>query len=102
MSEKKTIQINPDLFKFPEKATRKKQPKITAPKIEMKSNLKKQKQKSLRRNVLKMIREKQQDEYKRLFDSSEKKIDKPNYTEPTSSSKEFDKDFADSLDFFLL
>jgi len=102
MYEKKTIQINPDLFKFPEKATRKKQPKITAPKIEMKSNLKKQKQKSLRRNVLKMIREKQQDEYKRLFDnSSAKKTNTPtNSIELNSSSKEFDKDFADSLDFF--
>ena len=99
MSEKKTIQINPDLFKFPEKATRKKQPAIKAPKIEIKSNLKKQKQKSLRRNVLKMIREKQQDEYKRLFDnSSTKKPETVSETNP--SSKEFDKDFAESLDFF--
>lgn len=101
MSEKKTIQINPDLFKFPEKATRKKQPSISTPKIEMKSNLKKQKQKSLRRNVLKMIREKQQDEYKRLFDnSSAKPLDKVAESQSSSSSKEFDKDFAESLEFF--
>lgn len=102
MSERKTIQINPDLFKFSEKNTsRKKQPKTDAPKIKMKTMEKKHKQKTLRKNVLKMIREKQQEEYKRLFDKSSIKV--PTNTHNTLKedfNKEFNKDFSDSLDFF--
>ena len=55
MSERKTIQINPELFKMSNKKTQKKQP--NSPKIELKSEFKTQKQKTLRKNVLKMIRE---------------------------------------------
>jgi hypothetical protein len=96
MSEKKTIQINPDLFKFSDKkSSRKKQPKTDAPKIQIKSSLKKQKQKTLRKNVLKMIREKQQEAYRDLFDSK-----KPKTTSTSSSESEFNKDFEDSLNFF--
>jgi hypothetical protein len=75
--------------------TRKKEPKST--KIEFKSELKKQKQKTLRKNVLKMIREKQQEAYKNLFDT------KKTPTTPSTSSNvtdEFDKDFDESLKFF--
>lgn len=95
MSEKKTIQINPDLFNYSNKnTTRKKQPK-DGPKIKVKSEEKKYKQKSLRKNVLKMIREKQQEEYKRLFGKSNTKtaIEKP-------ENKEFNTDFNESLEFF--
>ena len=92
MSERKTIQINPELFKVSKNTTRKKQPK--APKIELKSELKTQKQKTLRKNVLKMIREKQQEAYRELFDKKK----------PASGSKphetSFDKDFDSSLQFF--
>ena len=92
MSERKTIQINPELFKVSRNTTRKKQPK--APKIELKSELKAAKQKTLRKNVLKMIREKQQEAYRELFDKK-----KPaSNTIPASSS--FDKDFDTSLQFF--
>lgn len=95
MSEKKTIQINPDLFNYSNKnTTRKKQPK-DGPTIKIKSEEKKSKQKSLRKNVLKMIREKQQEEYKRLFGKSNTKtaIEKP-------ENKEFNTDFNESLEFF--
>jgi len=98
MSEKKTIQINPELFKFSDKnTTRKKQPKTDAPRIKMRSEEKKLKQKSLRKNVLKMIREKQQEEYKRLFDKStpKKRVDSI-----SSENKEFNTDFNESLEFF--
>lgn len=92
MSERKTIQINPELFKVSKNTTRKKQSK--APKIELKSELKTQKQKTLRKNVLKMIREKQQEAYHKLFDKKK----------PASHSKShensFDKDFDSSLQFF--
>ena len=93
MSERKTIQINPDMFKMSNrKTTQKKAPK--SPKIELKSELKTQKQKTLRKNVLKMIREKQQEAYKELFDKK-----KPTHTS-NGTSKEFDKDFDESLKFF--
>ena len=105
MSERKTIQINPELFKFPEKNSRKREHKSNVPKINMKSSLKKQKQNTLRKNVLKMIREKQQEEYKRLFDHSSKKkssIPATNIGSETDFSNEnkFNKDFNESLDFF--
>jgi hypothetical protein len=93
MSEKKTIQINPDLFKVSEKTTSRK--KQSSPNIRIKSPEKKQKQKTLRKNVLKMIREKQQEEYRRLFDKSE-----PKKNTTGVSQKEFNKDFDESLEFF--
>jgi len=92
MSERKTIQINPELFKMSNKKTQKKQP--NSPKIELKSEFKTQKQKTLRKNVLKMIREKQQDAYKELFDS--KKSSNPS----SNTNTMFDKDFDESLKFF--
>jgi len=94
MSEKKTIQINPDLFKVSEKNTSRKNQ--TLPKIKLKSTEKKTRDKTLRRNVLKMIREKQQEEYKRLFDKSEPKRS----SSVNNSEKEFNKDFDESLEFF--
>lgn len=94
MSEKKTIQINPDLFKVSEKTTSRK--KQSSTNIKIKSPEKKQKQKTLRKNVLKMIREKQQEEYKRLFEKSEPK----KTSIGSSSQQEFNKDFDESLDFF--
>jgi hypothetical protein len=92
MSERKTIQINPDLFKVSNRKTQRKQP--VSQKIELKSELKNQKQKTLRKNVLKMIREKQQDAYKELFDTK-KPIPIPSIT-----TTGFDKDFDESLKFF--
>jgi hypothetical protein len=93
MSERKTIQINPELFKVSKNTTRKKQPK--AAKIELKSELKTQKQKTLRKNVLKMIREKQQEAYRELFDKK-----KPASSGSKSATASFDKDFDNSLQFF--
>ena len=107
MSDRKTIQINPDLFKVPEKKTRKREPKGsgTNPRLEMKTDLKRQKQKSLRKNVLKMIREKQQEEYKKLFGNKPPTAGESVSTSSPSSSTTsaqtlFNKDFDDSLDFF--
>ena len=62
-NEKKTIQINPDLFKVSKKRSN---PNKNTSKI---SNIvpkeKKSRDKTIRKNVLKMIREKQQEEYDR-------------------------------------
>jgi pterin-4a-carbinolamine dehydratase len=95
MSEKKTIQINPDLFKVTNTSRKKQNP------IKIKSPEKKQKQKTLRKNVLKMIREKQQEEYKRLFDTPEKNSSSNSNSSSISLvDSEFNKDFDESLKFF--
>ena len=66
MSERKTIQINPKLFEVNNK-TRQKKPKLNN-KIKMNSKLSSPaKNKSLKNGILKMIREKQQNEYQKLF-----------------------------------
>ena len=97
MSEKKTIQINPDLFKISNKSTTRKKGAEKPPKIELKSSIKTQKQKTLRKNVLKMIREKQQEAYRDLFDKKKR----PSTEASSSKAKtDFDKDFDNSLEFF--
>lgn len=99
MSEKRTIQINPDLFKISDKNTTRKKREST-PKIKLKSTPKekKQNQKSIRRNIIKMIREKQQDEYRKLFDDKSKSSS-PGPVPKTLSNDEFSKDFEDSYKF---
>ena len=89
----KTIQINPDLFNISKSTTRK---KTASPKIELKSSVKTQKQKTLRKNVLKMIREKQQEAYRELFDKKEKTT----HLSPTDKKTDFDNSFDNSLKFF--
>lgn len=97
MSEKKTIKINPELFKVSDKNTSRKKREKSEVKIKVKSE-KPVRNKSLRRSVLKMIREKQQEEYKKLFSnhSLEKEKDNPIKNE----SQHFNKDFEDSLQYF--
>ena len=92
--ERKTIQINPELFKVSNKTPKKKEKSL--PRLNIKPKEKVQKQKTVRKNVLKMIRERQQEEYKRLFD---KKPREP-YMANESSKKEFDKSFDETLEFF--
>ena len=96
MSEKKTININPELFTFSKNTTKKKKQTNRGDKsrqpIKIKSELKNPK--TLRRSVLKMIRENQEKSLKDIF--SEKK------SEPirSTASDDFKKDFEESLDFF--
>jgi len=109
--EKKTIKINPEMFKFPEKTRKKKKTSVpsssttstTSPsKIKMKpmTNLH---SRTLKRNVMKMIRAKQQDEYKNLF--SEKKNESSTTSTSTSTSNtgtsnEFSAEFNKTLEYF--
>ena len=92
----KTIQINPDLFNISKSTTRKKSALPKPPKIELKSSVKTQKQKTLRKNVLKMIREKQQEAYRELFDTKKKSTSLP----PIDKKTDFDNSFDNSLKFF--
>jgi len=97
MSEKKTIHINPELFSFSKNTTKKKREKIPTekrPQIKVKTaNIR---PKTLRNNVMKMIRENQEKALKDLLsDKSTKDI-------PTSNAvvDDFQKEFDQSLDFF--
>ena len=95
-TEKRTIKINPDLFKVSEKNTSRKKKEKGDVKIKVKTD-KPAKNKSLRRSVLKMIREKQQEEYKKLF-SNEKEI--PKKSQSNTSRDDFNKDFESSIEYF--
>ena len=94
-SEKRTIKINPELFKVPDKNTSRKKRENSEFKIKVKPE-RQMKNKSLRRSVLKMIREKQQEEYKKLFSNDVK-----NQNEKKSNEiNHFNKDFENSLEYF--
>jgi len=95
-SEKRMIKINPELFKVSEKNTSRKKREKSELKIKVKSE-KPAKNKSLRRSVMKMIREKQQEEYKKLFEKDGKK---KRDEEKSLEKGEFHKDFENSLDYF--
>jgi hypothetical protein len=98
-TEKRTIKINPELFKVSEKNTSRKKKPASGLKIKMKSELKTPRNKTLRRSVMKMIREKQMEEYKKLFEESSTK-GKENPSQKSELKSEFNKDFNSSLDFF--
>jgi hypothetical protein len=99
MSEKKTIQINPSLFEFNTKKTRQKKPKIEGG-IKMKSSISKTpKNKSLKNGILKMIREKQQNDYQKLFSEKSTK-GKPNKGISSNEIDNFKNDFQESIEYF--
>ena len=64
MSEKRVLHVNLESFKIPDN-TRKKKPKNEMPKIKM--NIGHNKVKSIRRNVMKMVRARQQEDYAKIF-----------------------------------
>jgi hypothetical protein len=91
MSEKKTIQINPDLFKISTQAKQKS--RVNKP-IRMK-NTNIPKNKTVRNQIMKMIRTKQQEKYKELFDDKDISYIK----DPISPTTEFKKEFNQSLEY---
>jgi hypothetical protein len=94
MSEKKTIHINPELFSFSKNTTKKKKEKVKGekrPPIKVKSD--RIRPKTLRNNVMKIIRENQEKALKDLLS------DKPP-VKSSSTIDDFQKDFDQSLDFF--
>ena len=95
MSEKKTIHINPELFSFSKNTTKKKREKSDnekRPQIKVKTN--NIRPKTLRNNVMKMIRDNQEKALKDLLS------DKTPIQTPTNSVDDFQKEFDQSLDFF--
>ena len=97
MSEKKTIHINPDLFSFSKNTTKKKKEKVEGekrPAIKVKSD--RIRPKTLRNNVMKMIRENQEKALKDLL--SDKTTE--NAIKIPTVSDDFQREFDQSLDFF--
>lgn len=98
MSERKTISINPDLFSFSSKTgTRKKRSKTDENGIKVKPPSQRKREDSLKkRSVLKMIRQRQEELYKDLFD---KKQNKAESRMEIDSGDGFNKDFKEAQVF---
>lgn len=88
MSEKK-ITVDLDLFKIPNKTRKKKEPENKDGMIRFKNPQDKKKNDTLKkRSILKMIRQHQEERYKKLFDKDDKKV---NNIENNSFHKDFDE-----------
>jgi hypothetical protein len=94
-SEKRTIKINPELFKVSEKNTSRKKRTTDSPQIKIKAQ-KPVRNKTLRRNVMRMIREKQKDEFNKLVSSNEKS----KLPRKDNSNDLFKSDFEKSLQYY--
>lgn len=92
MSDKKTLNINPDLFSFSGNTTRKKRNKSDgANGIKVKAATPKKKDDTLKKkSILKMIRQHQEDRYKKLFEEDKNPIKK------TVEDNTFNKDFQEA------
>ena len=99
MSEKKTIQINPELFRFTTtNKTRKKRDESNKP-IKIKTSTKPVSSKTVRNRLLKYIRQQQDTNYKQQFSSTPNQII-PKPTSTTGSNESgFESDFEDSLKY---
>ena len=105
-TEKKTIKINPELFQLSNnknkggrtKKSTQGEPNNSEIKMKNKKELSEAKSNTLKRNILKVIRAKQQDEYKRLFSKPTKtKENNTNNIHPIE--QKFNKDFDNSLQY---
>ena len=97
ITEKKTIQINPDLFKIKNTNRTRKRPDVP-PKIKVKTpaTSKPQSNKTLRKNIIKMIRDNQQKKYEKIFAPSVE----ISPTQKPPLNDEFAKKFDETVDFF--
>ena len=92
MNDKKTLTINPELFSFSNNTTRKKRAKNTS-EIKIKTNAAKKKDDTLKkRSILKMIRQHQEDRYKKLFEDNKT-------TKTTPVDNNFNKEFQEAKAF---
>jgi len=99
MSEKRTIQFNPDFLKFTNNKTRKKQPNNANPadNIKIRSARPKKRDETFKKNsILRMIRKHQQEKYNQMLESFEKPQSKKTANETTAS---FQSDFEQSKQF---
>ena len=98
MNERKTININPDLFNCSNKnnTTRKKRNSDGKKELKMKSNIeRKEKTTTLKRNLLKIIRDHQDKKYKSGYDKTGSSLPIPEI------KASFNSEFDDSLNYFV-
>jgi hypothetical protein len=111
MSNHKTININPDLFKIPNggRSSRKRKSKDDdggTPKIKFKSQGDSKtsggggRNKTTKHAILKFIRENQEKNYKKLMDTNANADDRIRNKSPTSVVDKFNGDFEESVKFF--
>lgn len=101
MSDKKTIQFNPDLFSFSTNKTRKKKSSENAIKIRTENSAKKKLDTIKKRSILKMIRQHQEQNYQKILgkdiSNEKKKTNEALYNESFNSNFENSKQFLDNL-----
>ena len=97
MSDKKTLTINPEFFKLSNNTTRKKRSKNdSSAKIKIKTDSAKKKDDTLKkRSILKMIRQHQEDRYKKLFEDNNTSKN----TKTTPDDNQFNKEFQEAKAF---
>ena len=94
MSERKTININPDLLSFKSASgTRKRKSKLTGDPNEKSPSKRKREDSLKKRSILKMIRQRQEEMYKSMFDKSSNK-------ESTVEDLPINKEFKEAELFF--
>jgi len=100
MSEKKTINVNPELFNFSSNKTRKKKENKTDGEIKVKTPKPKQRENTLKKkSILNMIRQHQEDKYKKLFNEKNKFHNEVKNEVDTIS--QIDSDFEQSKNYLL-
>jgi len=100
MSEKKTIQFNPDFLKFSNNKTRKNRAADSSSSGGIKLKQTKKKDETFKKNsILKMIRKHQQEKYNKMLESFETPKEKRPSQNLQTSTTEFKSDFEDSKQF---
>jgi len=100
MSEKKTINVNPELFNFSSSKTRKKRENKTDGEIKVKTPKPIQRENTLKKkSILNMIRQHQEDKYKKLFNEKNKFHNEVKNEIDTIS--QIDSDFEQSKNYLL-
>lgn len=100
MSEKKTINVNPELFNFTSNKTRKKRENKQDGGIKIKSSAPKQRDNTLKKkSILNMIRQHQEDKYRKLF-NEKNKLNNEVKSEIDNISQ-IDSDFEQSKNYLL-
>jgi hypothetical protein len=100
MSERKTINLNPELFNFSSNKTRKKRENKTDGEIKVKTPKPKQRDNTLKKkSILNMIRQHQEEKYKKLFNEKNKLNNE--VKNEIDSISQIDSDFEQSKNYLL-
>ena len=98
MSEKRTIILKEEDLRIPKSTTRKNREKPSGG-IKVKSSQKKEKSTLKKRSILRMIREHQEDKYRKLYDGGSNKTTIENKMNESDTAKSYLSDFEQSADY---